>query len=319
MFARIRKLRAAGVVGINNRNRGYIMPRNPRRLYGLVDDKVRTKSLAMEAGIAVPELYGLIDSVHDAHQFAEHVDGHDDFVVKPAHGSGGNGILVVTGRRRDTYLKGDGTMLSQSEVEHHIQNTLGGVYSLGGQPDQAIIEYRVKFDPVFEPVSYRGVPDIRVLVYRGVPAMAMLRLPTRASDGRANLHQGAVGVGIDLALGETTLAVCHDQRIEEHPDYGTALTGLKIPGWETLLPLAARCQDLAPLGYLGVDLVLDAALGPLVLELNARPGLGIQIANGRGLRGVLDAIDAAEPESRDFDGRAVLARAIALQQQERRR
>ncbi|NNM00308.1 MAG: alpha-L-glutamate ligase-like protein, partial [Gammaproteobacteria bacterium] len=153
MFGRIRKLREAGVVGINNRNRGYIMPRNPRRLYGLVDDKVRTKSLAMSAGIAVPELYGLIESVHEAHQFTEHVEGRTEFVVKPAHGSGGNGIMVVTGRRRDTYIKGDGTALSAAEVEHHIQNTLGGVYSLGGHPDQAIIEYRVKFDPVFDQVS----------------------------------------------------------------------------------------------------------------------------------------------------------------------
>ncbi len=311
MFERIRKLRAAGVVGINNRNRGYIMPRNPRRLYALVDDKVRTKQLAVAAGIAVPELYGLIHSVHDAHEFARHVEGRQDFVVKPARGSGGKGILVVADRRRDMYVKGDGSVLGQAEIEHHIQNVLGGVYSLGGQPDQAIIEYRVRFDPVFEAVSYRGVPDIRVLVYRGIPAMAMLRLPTRASDGRANLHQGAVGVGIDLASGQTTLAVCRDRRIVEHPDFGTALGGLTIPGWETLLLLAARCQNLAPLGYLGVDMVLDAALGPLVLELNARPGLAIQIANGRGLRPTLDAIDARAPEGLPAEERAALACEIA--------
>ncbi|MGE0485261.1 MAG: alpha-L-glutamate ligase-like protein [Gammaproteobacteria bacterium] len=314
MFGRIRKLRAAGVVGINNRNRGYIMPRNPRALYERVDDKVETKRLAMAAGIAVPELYGLIHSVSEAHRFEQIVEGRQDFVVKPAHGSGGKGILVITDRRRDLYLKGDGVALSAREVEHHIQNVLGGVYSLGGQPDQAIIEYRVKFDPVFEAVSYRGVPDIRVLVYRGVPAMAMLRLPTRASDGRANLHQGAVGVGIDMAGGVTTLAVCKNHRIVEHPDFGTPLAGLAIPGWDDLLVLAARCQELAPLGYLGVDMVLDADLGPLVLELNARPGLGIQIANGRGLRGILDAIDNAEPLPTDPVARAVLAREVFLGQ-----
>src|SRR5690606_11131482 len=163
-------LRAAGVVGINERNRGYIMPRNPRALYSRVDDKVETKRLAMAAGIAVPELYGVIRSVHDAKDFVRIVEGRTDFVVKPAHGSGGKGILVVAERRRDMYIKGDGTALSSAEVEHHIQNVLGGVYSLGGHPDQALIEYRVKFDPVFETVSYRGVPDIRVLVYCGVPA-----------------------------------------------------------------------------------------------------------------------------------------------------
>lgn len=310
MLSRIRKLRAAGVVGINNRNRGYIMPRNPRALYKRVDDKVETKRLAMAAGIAVPELYGVIRSVHDARDFVRIVEGHTDFVVKPAHGSGGKGILVIVERRRDLYIKGDGVALTAAEVEHHIQNVLGGVYSLGGHPDQAIIEYRVKFDPVFEAVSYRGVPDIRVLVYRGVPAMAMLRLPTRRSDGRANLHQGAVGVGIDMLTGKTTLAVCQNRRIAEHPDFGTALAGLTIPGWDYLLSLAARCQELAPLGYLGVDLVLDAQLGPLVLELNARPGLAIQIANGRGLRGTLDAIDAAAPLPEDAAGRIALVRRI---------
>lgn len=310
MLGRIRKLRAAGVVGINERNRGYIMPRNPRALYNRVDDKVETKRLAMAAGIAVPELYGVIRSVHDAKDFVRIVEGRTDFVVKPAHGSGGKGILVVAERRRDMYIKGDGTALSSAEVEHHIQNVLGGVYSLGGHPDQALIEYRVKFDPVFETVSYRGVPDIRVLVYCGVPAMAMLRLPTRSSDGRANLHQGAVGVGIDMSCGRTTFAVYHDRHIIEHPDFGTPLAGLDIPGWDYLLLLAARCQDLAPLGYLGVDLVLDADLGPLVLELNARPGLAIQIANGRGLRSTFDAIDAAAPLPVEAAERVALARRV---------
>jgi len=37
------------------------------------------------------------------------------------------------------------------------------------------------------------------------------------------------------------------------------------------------------MGYLGVDIVLDAQAGPLMLELNARPGLNIQIANQEGL------------------------------------
>jgi alpha-L-glutamate ligase-like protein len=312
MFGRIRKLREAGVIGINMRNRGYVMAHNPRRLYSLVDDKVQTKRLAIAAGIAVPELFGLVSSVHAARDFERFIEGQQDFVIKPAHGSGGKGILVVVGRRRDTYVKGDGTLLSKEEITHHIENVLGGVYSLGGHPDQAIIEYRVRFDPVFEAVSYRGVPDIRVLVYRGVPAMAMLRLPTRRSDGRANLHQGAVGAGISLATGETTLAVCNDKRILEHPDFGTLLAGIAIPHWEELVLLAARCQELAPLGYLGVDLVLDAELGPLVLELNARPGLGIQIANGRGLRRIFDAVDRAAPLPSEPMLRAKLARDIAL-------
>jgi len=310
MLGLARRLRKAGVVGINARNRGYITPYNPRSLYRLVDDKVLTKRLAIKAGIAVPELYGLIRSVHEARSFDKTVAGRTDFVIKPAHGSGGNGILVIARRRNHNYYKADGLAIDSASVRHHISNILGGMYSLGGHPDQAIIEYRVHFDPIFNNLSYNGVPDIRVLVYRGVPAMAMLRLPTRQSNGRANLHQGAVGVGINMENGSTTLGVFHNRRIAEHPDFDTQLSGWTIPDWEYLLQLAARCYELAPLGYLGVDIVLDANLGPLVLELNARPGLSIQIANGEGLKHRLDSIDAAAPLPGTAHERVQLAKTL---------
>ncbi|OGT76405.1 MAG: alpha-L-glutamate ligase-like protein, partial [Gammaproteobacteria bacterium RIFCSPLOWO2_02_FULL_56_15] len=232
MLGLVRRLRKAGVVGINARNRRYIMHHNPRALYELVDDKVQTKRLAMQANIAVPKLYGLIRTVHDARDFQKVIEGINDFVIKPAHGSGGNGILVVVRRKNQLFYKSDGLAIDAEAVRHHIVNVLSGMYSLGGHPDQAIIEYRVHFDPVFNSLSYNGVPDIRVLVYRGVPTMAMLRLPTRQSGGRANLHQGAVGVGIDIKTGVTTLGVYHNRRITEHPDFDTPLAGCVIPGWE---------------------------------------------------------------------------------------
>lgn len=291
MLNRINSLRRAGVLGINARNCAYIMPNNPRHLYRLVDDKVHTKRLAEKANINVPKLYGLISSVHETHLIDEITRHTQDFVIKPAHGSGGKGILVIDQRRKNLFAKTDGSLISHEQVTHHIENILGGIYSLGGQPDQAIIEYRVKFDPVFNAVSFNGVPDIRILLYKGIPAMAMLRLPTKQSNGKANLHQGAVGAGIDLRTGITTLAVCNNRRIDEHPDFDTPVNQLQIPGWQELLLLAMRCYDLAPLGYLGVDIVIDAQLGPLILEMNARPGLAIQIANGQGLKHRLDAID----------------------------
>jgi alpha-L-glutamate ligase-like protein len=160
---------------------------------------------------------------------------------------------------------------------------LSGLYSLGGQPDQAIIEYRVLFDPVFESVSHQGVPDVRIVVFFGVPVMSMVRLPTRMSDGKANLHQGAIGAGIDISTGTTLSGVLGNDIVTEHPDTGKSIAGLQIPYWDDLLRLASRCHDLTGLGYLGVDIVLDKNKGPLLLELNARPGLNIQIANKAGL------------------------------------
>lgn len=285
------RLREQNVLGMNMRNADFISMHNPRRFYPLVDDKLRTKRLAEEAGIAVPELYGVIDIEHDIPRLAEIVEDKRDFVIKPSQGSGGNGILVLTRKSNGRYQRANGILLDEDAISHHLSNILNGLYSLGGVADKALVEYRVQFDPLFEQVSYRGVPDIRTIVFKGLPVAAMVRLPTRASDGKANLHQGAVGTGIDLQTGQTTLAVCKDERVTEHPDTGVTIAGLQIPHWDNLLTLAAHCHDLAGLGYLGVDIVLDAERGPLVLEFNARPGLSIQLANGFGLRERLDKID----------------------------
>ncbi|HMM77040.1 MAG TPA: alpha-L-glutamate ligase-like protein [Gammaproteobacteria bacterium] len=288
------RLRNAGILGLNARNRDYIMRHNPRRRYPLVDDKLTTKRLAIEAGIAVPQLYATFETEHDLQKLGERLAPYSEFVIKPAHGSGGSGVLVIDGRRKDLVVKPDGRGLSLEEVEFHVSNILSGVYSLGGVRDDAMVEYRVRVDPIFDPVSYQGVPDIRLLVYRGVPTMAMVRLPTRQSDGKANLHQGAVGVGIEIATGLTVHGVWQNRIVAEHPDFGVSLSHIEIPNWPRLLELGARCYELTGLGYLGVDIVIDRTHGPLLLELNARPGLAIQIANRRGLRGRLEAIDRLE-------------------------
>lgn len=310
LLQRIRDLRAAGVLGLNERNCEFIMRHNPRRLYPLVDDKLATKRLALAAGIAVPELYGTIESYHDIRRLPGIVAGHRDFVVKPAQGSGGDGILVVAGRSRDrdVYRLVDGTLLDGAAMEHHLSNILAGQYSLGGHRDVALIEYCVRFDATFNEHAYRGVPDIRVIVFRGYPVMGMVRLPTRRSHGKANLHQGAVGAGVDLATGLTTSGVSGNLTVTEHPDTGAAIAGLAIPSWEHLLTIAAGCHELTGLGYIGVDIVLDREFGPMLLELNARPGLNIQIANRAGLRPRLARVEAL-PAGAPVAERVAFARA----------
>lgn len=310
MFGIWTKLRQRGVVGLNARNHDYIMKYNQRKAYPLVDDKLRTKQLAIKAGIAVPKLYGAVSTQHDLKQLGDILGKHHQFVIKPAHGSGGEGVLVIDGVRRELFVKGDGRALSLEDISYHASNILSGIYSLGGLPDQAMIEYRVCVDSVLAPVSYRGVPDVRVLVFRGVPVMAMIRLPTRDSDGKANLHQGAVGVGIDIASGVTTGGVWRNAVVSEHPDFGVPLEGLQIPEWDKMLELGARCTDLAGLGYMGVDIVLDQNLGPLILEMNARPGLAIQIANQDGLQNRLERVAAIESISADPLQRVALAKEL---------
>jgi len=270
-------------MGMNQRNHSYIGRYNDRSKYPLVDDKLKTKIIAERAGATVPKLIGVISHQAEVKQVHAMVKTWPGFVIKPAQGSGGKGILVIISHKDGVYTKPSGATINEQDVERHISNTLAGLFSLGGKNDVAVVENLIKFDDCFEGFSYEGVPDVRIIVFKGYPVMAMMRLSTSASDGKANLHQGAVGVGVDIASGKAVRAVQFDRPIELHPDTGKSLLTLKVPHWNKLLTLAASSWEMTGLGYMGTDMVLDKEEGPMVLELNARPGLAIQIANGCGL------------------------------------
>jgi alpha-L-glutamate ligase-like protein len=308
MFNLKKQLTGIGLLGINRRNAEYTLKYNSRDRYPLVDDKLQTKKLATEADIAVPELYGVIQTEYQVRHFAEMIEPHAEFALKPSRGSGGKGILVIAGRSKDMYRSVDGSLLTREEIGYHLSNVISGIYSLGGQPDKALIEYRVQFDPVFEAISYQGVPDIRGIAFLGVPVMSMVRLPTRMSGGKANLHQGAIGAGIDIATGRTLTAVWRNAIVSEHPDTGNPVTGIKIPNWEKLLKIVAQCNELTGLGYIGVDLVLDKDKGPLILEINARPGLNIQIANRSGLLPRLKLVEQYHTELVNLNDRIAFSK-----------
>lgn len=312
MFKAYRHLRHQGVLSINCRNSDYVLRYNQRKLYPLVDDKLKTKRLAIKASIAVPPLYELIDTEHQIKKFEQLVSPYEDFVIKPARGAGGDGILVVTNRVFGRYRQINGRLLTPQEISYHLSCLLSGAYSLGGHPDYAIIERRVIVDPIFAEVSHEGVPDIRVITLLGYPAMAMVRLPTRLSGGKANLHQGAIGVGINLGTGKTLGGVFHNDAIDYHPDTLNPIVDIEIPYWQKILEIAASCYELTGLGYLGVDIVIDKQHGPLMLELNARPGLNIQIANREGALHRYQAIEARVHQQ----GKEPIANRIAFSQQQ---
>lgn len=292
------KLREQGVMGMNQRNFSYIGKYNDRKLYPNVDDKLKTKTLALEHDIAVPHLIGVVRYQHEVKNVFRILEQHTGFCIKPAKGSGGKGILVIIKTDEKGYQKSNGDYVSREELIRHISNILAGLFSLGGTEDVALIENLIEFDPVFNDLSHEGVPDIRIIVFHGYPIMAMLRLATRASDGKANLHQGAVGVGIDITTGKAVSAVQYDRPITHHPDTGKSLANIQINNWLGLLHVAAGCYEMSGLAFLGADIVLDKQRGPLVLELNARPGLAIQIANGIGMLPRLQFIESLDSKRR---------------------
>jgi alpha-L-glutamate ligase-like protein len=303
-----RELREQGVLGMNSRNIDYIGRTNDRSRYPLVDNKLKTKRAAQQHGMSVPRLFGVVEIQHEVQTLELLLEGLEKFVIKPAQGSGGKGILVISGRRGDDFIKSTGAIVNLRDVKRHTSNILSGLYSLGGRPDVAMIEDMIDFDQMLSNYSHEGVPDIRVIVYRGFPVMAMMRCSTHASDGKANLHQGAVGVGIDIVTGHSLHAVQNNQKIDQHPDTGFRFDELELPHWDEVLHLAAGCFEMTELGYFGADIVLDRNSGPVILELNARPGLAIQIANQVGLRKRLHMVDDMRPIKRGAEERVELAK-----------
>ncbi|HXV35809.1 MAG TPA: sugar-transfer associated ATP-grasp domain-containing protein, partial [Myxococcota bacterium] len=262
--------------------------------YPLVDDKLATKELCKRAGIPVPRLIAVASTHHEVRGLLRRLRDEPAFVLKPARGAMGNGILVL--EWRDEQLFRGARHISEDDFVYHAAGIVSGLYSLAGHSDEAMIEEKLEIDPQFARLVVDGVPDTRVIVYRGVPVMAMMRLPTRLSEGRANLHQGAVGAGVELTTGRLRYAVQRDRQVISSPDTGTVIAGFEIPYFDVVLECAVRATDETGLGYVGADVVVDARYGPVVLELNARPGLAIQLANRTGLRPRLEFIDASHPD-----------------------
>ncbi|MFA5871781.1 MAG: sugar-transfer associated ATP-grasp domain-containing protein [Parcubacteria group bacterium] len=295
------------ILGMNARNLKFIRPNNLHNAKRLADNKLLSKRVLRKADLPVPALIAKISNPEELDNF--NWDAlPTSFVLKPNRGFGGEGILVVYGKKKpardnspasdsggnieNTWIKADGSLVTVEDLRTHIRNILDGSFSLSGVPDIAFFEERLKLLKLFKPYAYKGIPDIRIIVYNKVPVMAMLRLPTRQSDGKANLQQGAIGLGIDLASGVTTTAVFGKNKIIEYvPDTRLILSGIKIPYWKDILTLAVRAQMTSKLGFLGADIALDRDRGPVFLELNARPGLSIQVANLDGLLGRLERVE----------------------------
>lgn len=277
------------ILGMNARNFLYIRNFNKKSSKKIADDKLLTKIVCEKAGVPTPKLLAEFRTLQDARDF-DWGSLPTSFVVKPAAGYGGSGITIIRNWNGESGEASDGEIFTRTDLESKVFDILDGAFSLSNFPDSAFIEDIVIPHSIFKKIAWGGVPDIRVIVCNQVPIMAMLRLPTKYSGGRANLHLGALGVGIDLRTGITTQAIFGNETIKFLPDTKTKVRGIKIPSWDKLLDVAVRTQVASKLGYAGVDIVIDDNRGPLVLEVNARPGLSIQLANGASLRTRLERV-----------------------------
>jgi alpha-L-glutamate ligase-like protein len=261
-------------LGINARNQ-VIARRNPRRAIVHARDKVLTKQRLTAGGVPVPETLCVVQDRRAALGFDD-ATLPDRWVVKPSCGSGGRGVVVVVGAIRDRQeWSTPGRVLTSKELRRHLTAIIGGDHSTGDD-DVALFEPLLRSHPDLALLAPAGLPDIRIVCDGSLPLLAMARIPTVASGGRGNLHQGGIGAAIDLVDGRITRAVHGRRPIDVHPDTNQRLVGTRLPRWDEVVEIARRCGPATGLGYLGVDLVVDADRGPLVLEVNSHPGLEIQ-------------------------------------------
>ena len=273
------------VLGINERNLSYITEYNSNKSKKIADNKVLTKTVLNNAEIPTPKLITIIHDQKELREF-DFSTLPNSFVLKPVTGLEGGGIEIFYNRdKQNNWIRGDKSKVSPDELYHHCIDILNGRFSIHQDPDSILIEERVKIHHEFKYYSYKGTPDIRVIVFNNIPIMSYIRLATKESAGKANLAMGAIGVGIDLAKGRTTSAI-HGKSgyIEYVPGTKLRLSGLRIPYWGKILQYAVEAQKATNLKFAAVDFLLDRDLGPLIVELNARPGLSIQLANDDGLR-----------------------------------
>lgn len=297
-------MRGQDILGLNARNQEYLQKYNTRKGRRIADSKLLTKSTLRKHKIPVPSLYKALSTQAALSRF-DFTQLPDSFVVKPNNGLGGEGIIVIEsgGRFAGEWITAEGKTVTVEDLRLHVEDILEGRFSMDDLSDMAFIEERIRIHPVFEHYAYHGTPDIRVIVFNGVPVMAMLRIPTKESGGRANLFQGAVGAGIDLTTGVTTYAIQHAEEIVFMPGTRRKIRGIRIPEWDRVLELAILCQKATGLGYIGADLVLQPSIKtpgktlPKILELNAQPGLKIQLCNKDGLRGRLKRLEGLEVDT----------------------
>lgn len=287
--------KASSILGLNARYQLFSSEYNTKRGRKIAASKIITYKVLKKSGIPTPEIYAKFYRPREIMDF-DWDSLPSSFALKPSKGLGGEGIVIVKKREKD----GDGWITTQrkrvteDDLKLRVLDILEGAYSMSNVPDVALIQEFVGRHKVFRKYAYRGTPDIRIIVFNKVPVMAMLRLPTAESGGRANLHQGAIAVGVDIATGITTRAIWHNDPIVYKPGTKRKLRGIKIPKWNTMLMMAVRCQEVSELGYTGVDIVLHPEKGPMVLELNYQPGLTIQLVNKAGLKKRLERVEDIE-------------------------
>ena len=292
------EMRRRGILGINRRNAAYTLAVNDRARYPLVDDKLETKRLCREAGIPVPELLAVASVHHETRGLAERLRAFPAFVVKPARGAMGNGILVLEWRK-EALFRGHRRFAEEDLAYHAGRHRVGPLLARRrpgrGDGGGAIVDRPL----VRRPGRGRRAGHPRDRLPRRSDHGDGAGFPRSPPGAERTSTRAPSGPGVDLGQGTLRRGIHEGRTVERSPDTGAEIAGFTLPHFDAVLECAVRATDTTGLQYVGADVVVDARKGPVVLELNARPGLAIQLANAAGLRPRLDRVDALAGRPRD--------------------
>ncbi len=281
--------KSSKILGMNARNLNYIMKYNDSNSKKFADDKLFTKQFLESRDIGVAKLYHLIKNYKQlTEDFFNSLP--ETFVIKPNRGFAGAGILVLQKKKQGLWKTISGKSYNKELLYMHCIDILEGKYSISGTRDDIIFEEKLDPHSAFRTLTNSGLPDVRVIVFNLIPVMAMLRVPTNESDGKANMELGAIGMGVDIGTGKTNGAALKSKIIKKLPN-GESATGFQVPFWDDILFQVSKIQQVTNIGFMGVDLVITQS-GIKVLEVNARPGLKIQLANSIALKSRLEIVGA---------------------------
>ena len=121
------KLNQLGMLNMNRRNVDYISRYNSRAFYPLVDNKLKTKLVVAEYDVPTPRLLQVVRQQHEISRFREIAADLKGFAIKPAKGSGGKGITVITGRDNEDYVKASGARVNISYLASSQQHSCRSV------------------------------------------------------------------------------------------------------------------------------------------------------------------------------------------------
>ena len=285
MFEFIYKLQdlSTKVIGMNARNIHLVNPNNPRKYFQLANNKFLTKNWLQVNGFPCAKTIATIQSKFQISECFEKIKNIQSMVIKPSQSFGGKGILLLQEKTPEgNWLTPSKKIIKEENFKSHCTDILSGIFSNEGREETVLIEEKLMPNDEFMP-ELKCLSDLRVICLKDKIVLAMVRIPTQKSGGKANLHAGGIGLGVDLKTGKITQAIQSGQKITHHPDNQFPLIGHQIPSWSQIVEKSNRLVQKFPLKYIGIDWALATPF-PQILEINSRPGLEIQNANGIGLR-----------------------------------